>query len=319
MRAAQRTNFTVQSARAFTPLIIACAVLAGFACGGAIPPGPAAGALHRDLERLVELSDTEGWTIDRVEVDESLPAALMSVCRTTEQTRAALVSWLDAQIESLGGPVREAYEARGRKLDAVKDLLTVTRIRMLLAKSIEQSAADCPFWIHANSGFQGRQILDDRFVLSVGGGGKVILVRQLGDTDLNFGGAGRVLLGRGIGRHATLFAGVEIGGSAGFPRDGRDERGPLAIVIDVVAPLVYRHRLVNSYWELEAGYVAHITEGEDKPAHGLHLGIALGGSAARRRWVFPGVAFGVSYERISEDKILHVVKIGFRVALDFVK
>jgi hypothetical protein len=315
MIAGQVVRLWVRIARSLALLAMSSAM----ACGGAQPSSPAAGALHRDLERLVELSDTEGWSIDRVELDEALPSALMSVCRTTEPTRTALLAWLDTRIAKLGGPVREAYEARGRKLDAVEDLLSITRIRMLLAMSIERSAADCPFWIHARPNFNGRQILDDRFLLSAGGGGKGIMIRQLGDTDLNFGGAGRVLVGRGIGQHATLLAGVEIGGSAAFPQDEEGERGPLAIAVDVVTPLVYRHRLVNSYWEVEAGYVAHLTEGEDDPAHGLHLGMAFGGTAARRRWVFPGVAFGVGYERINEDKILHVVKIGFRVALDFVK
>ncbi len=298
---------------------VALALTLTIACGGASPSMPAAGALHRDLERLVELRDADGWSIDRIEIEEALPAALMSVCRTTDQTRTELLAWLDGRITRLGGPVHEAYVARGRKLDAVEELLVLSRIRMLLVTSIDRSKEDCPFWIHAQTHFTGQQVLDDHFILSAGGGGKGMLVHQFGDTDLNFGGAGRLLVGRAFGPHATLFTGLEIGGSAAFPRDEQGDRGAIALAVDVVAPLVYRHRLVNSYWEVEAGYVGHLTEGETNSAHGLHLGVAVGATAARRRLLFPGIAFGISYERVSEDKILHMVKIGFRIVLDFAK
>ena len=284
-----------------------------------MPAETATANLHRDLERIVELADTEGWSIDRVELEETLPAALMSVCRTEAATRAGLASWLDVEIERRGGDVQTAYEAKGRNLSAVDDLLILTRIRMLLSRSMEAAEVDCPFWIHPRGEFAGRQILDDRFLLSLGGGGKGIMVRQRGETDMNFGGAGRLLVGRAFGRHATVLTGMELGGSAAFPRDEEGERGSLAIAVDVAVPLVYRHRLVNSYWEIESGYVAHVVEGEEDPSHGVRLGLAVGGTTRRRRWIFPGVAFGVSYERIQEDKVLHMVKLGFRVALDMVR
>ena len=56
-----------------------------------------------------------------------------------------------------------------------------------------------------------------------------------------------------------------------------------------------------------------LARGSDTPSRVTTAG---GGSAARRRWIFPGAALGISYERIVEDKILHVVKVGFRVAFD---
>ena len=86
------------------------------ACGGALPPQAGSAALHRDLERLVELADTEGWSIDRVEIEEALPAALMSLCRTSIDNRASLLSWLDERIDAKGGDVREVYEQRSRDL-----------------------------------------------------------------------------------------------------------------------------------------------------------------------------------------------------------
>ena len=286
------------------------------ACFGALPPQESSASLHRDLERLVELTNAEGWTVDRIEVEETLPDALSSVCRTTPEIRTQLLSWLDTKIAAKGGSPREIYEAKGRDLDAIEDLLSLTRIRMLLARSIEVAEADCPFWLHPKGRFQGHQILDDRWLLSVGGGGKGIGVRQDGDSDLNFGGAGRILVGRAFGPHATLFTGMEIGGSASFPKDDLGERGDLALAVDVVVPLIYRHRMVNSYWEVEAGYVAHLEEGQPETAHGGHFGLSVGASGARRRWLFPGAAFGIGYEQIHADDTLHVLKMGFRVVLD---
>jgi hypothetical protein len=298
-------------------LVLACLPLG--ACLSALPQESSSAALHRDLERLVSLGNAEGWTVDRIEVEETLPDALSSVCRTTPGTRQDLLGWLNAQIAAKGGSAREAYEARGRDLDAIEDLLLLTRIRMLLVRSLEVGEADCPFWMQPKEHFGGRQILDGRWLLSVGGGGKAIGVRQAGESDLNFGGAGRIVIGRAIGPHATLFAGLEAGGSASFPKNAAGERGDIALAVDVVAPLIYRHRLVNSYWEVEGGYVAHLEEGQTEPAHGAHLGVSLGGSGKRRRWLFPGAAFGISYEQIRADDTLHVVKMGFRVVIDLAR
>ncbi len=288
------------------------------ACGGALPANRSSAALHRDLERLVTLADAEGWTIDRYKYEEALPWALMSVCQVSTEARAELLAWLDSQIARRGS-LEEEYKRKGKDLGAVEDLLVLTRVRMLLGKSLETISEDCPFWLPEKQHFKGRQILDDRWIFSVGGGGKAMAVRQAGETDFNFGGAGRLLLGRGFGRHATLFTGIETGGIASFPRNENGERGNLTLAVDVVIPLVYRHRLVNTYWEVEAGYVAHTTEEELTPSHGMHFGASFGGSTARRRWLFPGAAFGISYERITEDRILHAVKLGFRVAIDFAK
>ena len=127
------------------------------------------------------------------------------------------------------------------------------------------------------------------------------------------------MLGRGFGRHATILAGLELGGSAAFPKGVDGERGELSVTADIVTPVVYRHRRVNSYWELEAGYIAHTPEKELDPAHGFRVGMSVGGSASRRRWFFPGAAFGVTYERIADDDTLHFIKLGFRVALDIAR
>jgi len=300
----------------FIASLICIVMMGGFACGGAARPYADSTALRQDLQRLVGLASAEGWEIDRVELEDALPPALNSICRTTTTAQEQLRAQLDAQIAARGGDVATVYEQRGHSLSAVSTLLTLTRVRMLLVRGMEVAEADCPFWLRPSPRFRGRQILDDRWFLSLGGGGKGIVVSQGGESDVNFGGAGRLMLGRGFGAHATLLTGVELGGSASFPRAENGDRGALSITADIVAPIVYRHRRVNSYWELEAGYVAHTPDDRFAPAHGARIGFAVGGSASRRRWLFPGAVFGISYERIAEDVTLHFIKLGFRVAID---
>lgn len=272
------------------------------------------------MERLVTLSEAAGWNIDRIEIEGRLSEALASACRTNQDVRKQALAWIDGRIAELGGPVIPVWRERGHKLSRVKELLTLTRIRMLLAAADEASRADCPFWLEPSDHFAGRQISDDRWNLSLGGGGKGILARRGGDTDFQGGGAGRLLIGRTFGSRSSLYLGAEVGGSGGFPRGADGERGNLVLTVDVVTPLVYRHTLVNSYFEVEGGWLGTITEEPDAELEqGIHLGAAFGARASRTRWVFPGGAIGISWERTfpGSGAALYTFKIGFRAAIDF--
>ena len=51
--------------------------------------------------------------------------------------------------------------------------------------------------------------------------------------------------------------------------------------------------------------------------HGVHFGIAFGARALRTRFVFPGAAFGLSWERLFLDgDDVTMMKVGVRAALD---
>ena len=155
-------------------------------------------------------------------------------------------------------------------------------------------------------------------MLAFGGGGKVIGVRRGDRSDLNVGGAGRLLFGRALAKGATILVGLEVGGSAAFPKDETGERTSLLFGADLVAPVVYREMFTNSYLELEAGWLGRTNE-RDWAAfeHGVHLGIAYGLRALRTRFVFPGIAFSASWERTFEDlDDVTLFKIGARVAFD---
>jgi len=281
------------------------------------PKDPSASALFRDLERQVTVNATTGWNVDRIEIENILKGALDSVCRVDPLARRMLRDWIDGELQRLGAPVEVAYNERGRKLSAVEELLVMTRISMLLARA-EEVANDCPFWLEPEEPFHGRQISDGRWQISFGGGGKGIAVRQGDREDFNVGGAGRLLLGRTFTGGGALYAGIEIGASAAFPKDEMGERTQLVIGADFVAPLVYRRTLTNAYFELEGGWLGQSTETDwGELDHGMHVGFAFGARALRTRFVFPGAALGISYERTFLDgDDLQTIKVGARVALD---
>lgn len=298
--------------------IVLVIALAG--CARHVPPGASTAALYRDLERLVMVEDTAGWEIDRLEVEGLLASALGSVCRVHPVERRALLEWLDVEIARHGGPVEAAWQRAGKRMSRIQTLVRLTRIRKVLAHADQHADADCPFWIEPTDHFAGRQISDDRWTLSGGGGGKAIGVVQGDRADLEFGGAGRLLLGYTFGSRSGLYAGLEIGASASFPKDeATGTRGQLVVAVDVVTPIVYRHTFINSYLEVEAGWLGHTTEeAPEQIDPGMHVGVAFGGRATRTRFFFPGAAFGINYDRTfaGDGADLHMVKIGLRVAFD---
>jgi hypothetical protein len=289
----------------------------GCANASRAPVDPSSAALYRDLERIVTVSATTGWGVDRIEVESLLKQSLESVCRTEPLARRLLRQWIDSELTRLGAPVETAYLERGKDLDDVDELLTMTRVSKTLARA-EEVSNECPFWIEPHARFRGRHISDGRWQISLGGGGKGIIVQQGDRQDVHAGGAGRLLLGRTFAGGNALYIGLEAGASAAFPRDEMGERTSLVIGADFVAPIVYRYTLLNSYFEFEAGWLGHSTETDwGELDHGVHFGFAFGARALRTRFVFPGAALGISYERLFLDgDDIRAIKVGARVAFD---
>ncbi len=281
------------------------------------PRDPTERALYRDLERQVTLAAATGWGVDRLELDGMLETALDSVCRVDGLGRRGLRDWLDAEIARRGGPVEKAWRERGKDLSNISELLVIHRVRMLLARA-DEASIECPFWVEPVNPFPGRQISENRWQISLGGGGKASAIQQGDRQDLSFGGAGRLLIGRMFSQGDGLYIGAELGASAQFPKDDMGERTSVEIGADLVTPIVYRRTLLNAYWEVEAGWLGHSTE-EDWGAidHGVHIGFAVGGRALRQRFFFPGAALGIAVERLFVDgDDLITVKLGARVAFD---
>lgn len=288
-------------------------------CAESLPPTSSGRALYGDLQRMVRWRSAQGWSVDRLALSAVEGDALESTCRTPAPDRDVLLGWLDSEIVRRGGPVEEAWRRAGKNLAAVAELLELTRIRMVLAAAAGSAPADCPFWLTPDEPFRGRQIADDRWQLTLEGGGKGILLRSEGELDISAGGAGRVLVGRTFGSRLAVLTGVELGGGAELRPNGDGERG-VVFAFDVVVPAVLRWRMVSTYLEAEAGYLAHWTERDQGVVSGVHLGAAFGFKALRQRWIVPGLAIGIAYERTlpGDDRpVLELFKIGLRVTLDF--
>lgn len=296
--------------------VVAVATLA--ACSRTpAPKDPTERALFRDFERQVTVTAATGWGVDRLEIEKLLGSGLDSLCRVDVLGRRSLLEWLDAEIASKGGPVDQAWRDRGKKLSKVGDLLVLHRVRLLLRRADELSV-DCPFWLEPENPYRGRQISEHTWQLSFGGGGKGVAIRQGDKQDFAAGGAGRLLIGRMFANGNGLYLGLEAGGSAQFPKDAMGERTQLEIGADLAVPLVFRYTLLNTYFELEAGWAGRSTE-EDWSAvdHGVHVGFAFGGRALRQRFLFPGAALAVAWERlfVPGDDVI-TLKIGARVMFD---
>jgi hypothetical protein len=282
------------------------------------PKDPTDRALYRDLERQVTVATATGWGVDRLEIDGMLETALDSVCRVDALGRRGVAQWIDDEIAKRGGPVEKAWRERGKKLSNVSELLVLHRVRMLLARADEMSL-DCPFWLEPEIPFSGRQISENRWQISLGGGGTASAIQQGEHQDISAGGAGRLLFGRMFSQGDGLYIGAELGGSAQFPKDESGERTSLELGVDLMTPIVYRRTLLNAYWEVEAGWLGHSTE-KDWGAidHGIHVGVAVGGRALRQRFVFPGAALALAWERlfVAGDDLI-TLKLGARVQFDW--
>jgi hypothetical protein len=177
---------------------------------------------------------------------------------------------------------------------------------------------DCPFWLEPENPFEGRQISEHTWQLTLGGGGKAVAVRQGDREDISFGGAGRLLIGRTFDNGDAIYVGAELGANAQFPKDATGERSSLQFGADLVTPIVYRRFLTNTFFEIEGGWLGHSTE-EDwfDFDHGMHVGVAFGARALRQRFLFPGAVLGLAVERVffpGDD--LFSIKLGARFVFD---
>ena len=63
-------------------------------------------SLMFDVRKVVEVQASSGWKIDRYEYEKMMPDTLLSVCRTTDETRSLALAALGREVTRLGGPPR---------------------------------------------------------------------------------------------------------------------------------------------------------------------------------------------------------------------
>lgn len=270
------------------------AASSGARAGIVAPPDdeePAFKALAADLERLIEIQQAGGWRIDRYELEDMVPIALQTVCKTPPATRARALAWYDRRVALLGGGVEAAY-AKTKDLSSLKPLLFVTRVRMLLAEAIHRSGKECPFWLEPDAGFHGIQSDRHRFTLSVETGGLVQLRNTEGKWTYGGGGVIRGLIGRGF-EHTSILFGAEFAGGA-MLRIG--EGGDFVINYFPALPVVFRMHDRTYHYDVELAPVALFQADDTRRSYGIRFGLGGGVQARRTRGVIPWAGVAFAYE-----------------------
>ncbi len=290
------------------------------ACTPLLPSGGRGRALVLDMERIVDAKADLGWMLDELEVQNLLPDAMASACRVPVATRKQAINWLDEQIAALGGPVEQAYVQRGGDINAVSELLLLSRSRLLLATA--QRWADegkCPFWLSPDTSFTGMQGFAHKLILSLETGAR--FYAQMEGNKPGFGGGGtlRLLSGFGLNDRWSLLAGIEAGGAARFTdvTIGRRAQVPAVLVFGAI-PLVARTHLLSNHVELDTGPVAYFNQLHGRLQAGVRIGAGIGVSRLRLRGLVPGVTLSVSYDYIPAQSGLppvHQLGGGLRAAL----
>ena len=200
-----------------------------------------------------------------------------------------------------GGPVERAYRARGRRLEQCRSSDPDPHPDGAGARRGGRAPADCPFWMEPSR--RVRRPADLRRPLAAepraaaardharkGGDERPALRRRrpaAARPRLRLAGASTPAWS-----WAAAALSAQRGGRARRPGP-RPRRG---------GAVVYRHTLVNSYIEVEAGWLGTVTEGDKGLDHGIHIGAAFGARALRTRPLVPGAAIGASLERTFPER-----------------
>jgi len=253
---------------------------------------PAFKALAADLERLIEVQQSAGWRIDRYEIEDMMPSALMTVCRVPKATRARALAWYDRRIAALGGPVDEAWK-KSKDLSSLKPLLFLSRVRGLLAEADRRAATECPVWLEPDPSFQGIQSDRHRFTLNVETGGLVQLRRSADRWTYGGGGVVRALIGRGF-EHTSVLFGAELGGGAMLRVP--DGGGTLVINYFPALPLVLRMHDRTWHYDVELAPVALFQADDTRRSYGFRFGLSGGIQSRRTRGLIPWAGVVFAYE-----------------------
>jgi hypothetical protein len=269
---------------------IAMAALAFAWPADADSPAPAYEALKRDLERLVEVQEAGSWRIDRYEIEDMMPSALMTVCRVPKSERARALAFYDRRIAELGGPVEAAW-ARTKDLSAIRPLVFATRVRSLLAEANKRAETECAPWMEEDPAFLGLQSDAHRWSLNVETGGMLQLRKSAGHWTYGGGGVARLLVSRGFS-HTTLLFGPEFAGGA-MLRVGAE-----GFVVNYFPAFPVVLRMHDGIWhyDVEVAPVALFQADDTRRSFGFRFGLGSGVMSRRARGVIPWAGIGVAYE-----------------------
>jgi hypothetical protein len=247
-------------------------------------------ALISDLERLVEIQQAGSWRIDRYEIEDMMPSALMTVCKIPATVRARAIAYYDRRIREEGGPLEAAW-ARDKDLSTHKTLLFYTRVRALLVAADDRARTECPVYLVPEPDFHGWQSDAHRWALNVETGGLLQLRRSGGRWTYGGGGVIRLLFSRGFSRHTILF-GPEFAGGA-MLRVGAE-----GFVVNYFPafPVVLRIHDRSWHYDVEVAPVALFQADDIHRSFGFRFGVGMGTQARRTRGIIPWAGIAFAYE-----------------------
>lgn len=248
-------------------------------------------ALRFDLQRIVSAAAGGSWLIDELEQTAIQRDVMESVCRATPAVRAHALAHLEAA-HARQGDARQLYDRAGELTDEVEAALATSRELEALRRAVA-AAGSCPFWVHPEPTFRGRQSTRDRWVINFDTGGTAQLRRTQGDWAVGAGGFGRVLGGYSFTR-LTLLAGLEFGGGALVEPNEQ----PTSLVVNYIPALPLLVRLHRDSWnvDFEAASVGLFQASNTSLSYGVRGGVTIGVSALRVRGVLPWVGLAVASE-----------------------
>jgi hypothetical protein len=285
------------------------------------PDHPVQRSLYGDMRQLVETEERLGWLIDRAEIEDLAPAVLQSLCQVEEEQRIGLLDWLDERIEAEGGPAEEAYRRADEDLSAIKELLTLERIRGSLEYAELRASEDCPFYLTPDPEFRGVQADTERLVLVGESFGGLMLLFRDGSIDLGGGGAFRLMVGYGFSHVVTVLIGIEAGG-AGAISAKRDEEGEQELSARPAGgvPLVVRFHDDTWIYDLEVAAITQYYRDQLILPPGVRAAGAIGISSVRIADFMPVASGFLAYEFYPEFEDLprqHGIRIGTKVGINY--
>jgi len=282
-----------------------------------LPDGSVERALYIDARKALHGESRLGWTVDRVEIEESSGQTEPSACLVSEQQRKNLRTWIEARIAEEGGGAEAQYRA-GKDIDDLDEVLDLERARALLETVESHLPEDCPFWVKPDPTFSGLHQTTRRFVLiaeSVGGGSLLVSGGQVRTAG---GGAARILPAWGFSSQLQLAAGIEVGGDAVLEKTTDGSLAPVG-AFRFGAPVSLRLTDVDRIYDLELAAVTRLTRREFVPWGG-RIALAGGISGLRRLGFMPAIQLWVAYEYYPEQDgqlAQHLLRLGTRVGIDW--
>jgi hypothetical protein len=252
-------------------------------------------ALRHDLDVIVAVQTQRGWEIDRAELDEMLPTALESVCRTSEPARSWTAHVLDAAERDLGGLIADAFRRAHGHLGDLDELLRVHRAKVLLERA-RAAIADCPALVVPHARFLGRQTNYGRWALRLDGGGLATLRHTANGWSYGGGGSGRLLFVRGLGSRLALLTGPEVGGAALLDETEVPQR--IRVQAFVGWPLIARFTRRQYHVEADLTGLVHMTADGDYRGFGTRLGCLVMLGSLRWLDALPAAGWGASIEKM---------------------